>query len=143
MISKAVRMIYSAYRRDDFADPDMFIAQAGAILERYPDDVVAEISHPFTGVQRRCKFPPSISELVDACEAAVVYRERIDRLRAIPTPQPIRIEGPREHLANLLVRREAPQYPAMCERAANEPNTRLWRHDQDGRGIWIVQDWMD
>ncbi len=61
-------MIFSAYRRDDFADPDTFVLQLGIVLERYPDDVIGELSHPLSGIQRRLKKPPSIADIVEACE---------------------------------------------------------------------------
>jgi hypothetical protein len=79
MIVQAARMIFSAYRRDDFADPDTFVLQLGMVLERYPDEVIAALSSPLTGIQRRCKRPPSIADIVEGCEAI------LDRL---PRPEP-------------------------------------------------------
>lgn len=61
-------MIFSAYRKDDFADPVGFVAQLGAVLEKYPEWVVRYVTEPTTGIQRRQTFPPSIAEVVKACE---------------------------------------------------------------------------
>lgn len=47
----------------------MFITQLGTILERYSDAVVERVTSPLTGIQARCKFPPSIAEVVEACDA--------------------------------------------------------------------------
>jgi len=80
MIVQAARMIFSAYRRDDFADPDTFVLQLGMVLERYPDEVIGRLSHPWTGIQRRCKRPPSIADIVEGCEAI------LDRLPRPPPP---------------------------------------------------------
>jgi hypothetical protein len=69
-ISKCARAILSSYRRDDFADPDGFLVQAGMVLERYPDEIIRQVSSPITGIQRTCKWPPSIAELVEFCNDA-------------------------------------------------------------------------
>ena len=62
-------MVFAAYRRDDFADPETFVVQLGMILERYDDEVIERVTSPLTGIQRKCKFPPSIAEIVKACDA--------------------------------------------------------------------------
>ena len=61
------KMVLGSYRRDDFADPDNFLLQLGMILERYSDKVVEAVTSPITGIQRTCKFPPSIAEFVEFC----------------------------------------------------------------------------
>lgn len=61
-------MLLSAYRRDDYADPRGFVTQLGVVLEKYPEWVVRYVTSPDTGIQRRQKFPPSIAEVVSACE---------------------------------------------------------------------------
>ena len=43
--------------------------QLGTILERYSDTVVERVTSPVTGIQARCSFPPSIAEVVEACDA--------------------------------------------------------------------------
>jgi hypothetical protein len=35
------------------------------VLERYPDPIIREATNPLTGIQRTCKFPPSIAEMVE------------------------------------------------------------------------------
>src|SRR5258707_144381 len=64
-IGEMARQIFGSYRRDDWADPEMALKQMGMVLERYPDKVVRTVSHPLTGIQRTCKFPPSIAEFVE------------------------------------------------------------------------------
>jgi hypothetical protein len=35
------------------------------VLERYDDKVIDAVTSPNTGIQRTCKFPPSIAEVVE------------------------------------------------------------------------------
>lgn len=85
-IIQAARMIFSAYRRDDFADPDMFVLQLGIVLERYPLEVIGEISHPLSGIQRRLKKPPSIADIVEAAEDVMNRRPIPETSRQIEPP---------------------------------------------------------
>lgn len=87
-IIQAARMIFSAYRRDDFADPDMFVLQLGIVLERYPDDVIGELSHPLSGIQRRLKRPPSIADIVEAAEAAMDHKMYSQAAKNAFLPEP-------------------------------------------------------
>lgn len=82
-MAAAIRRIFSAYRKDDYADAKGFTAQLGVILESYPPTVVDYISSPHTGIQRRSKWPPSIAEIVEACNDRLGYEVGIARLRAV------------------------------------------------------------
>jgi hypothetical protein len=64
-IRRCAQLILGSYRRDDFADPDSYAVQLGMVLERYPDKVIDAVTSPVTGIQRTCKFPPSIAEFVE------------------------------------------------------------------------------
>ena len=35
------------------------------VLERYDDKVIDAVTSPATGIQRTCKWPPSIAEMVE------------------------------------------------------------------------------
>jgi hypothetical protein len=61
-------MVFGSYRRDDFAEPDGFLLQLGMVLERYDDKTIETVTSPLTGIQRECKFPPSIAEFVEFCD---------------------------------------------------------------------------
>lgn len=133
-ISGLARQVYGSYRKDDFADPDSFLAQLGMVLERYPDQIIRDITSPLTGVQRRSKFPPTIAEVVVMCDEEVARAERIRRfseMRAAPRePRPV---DPTAR-ANLLVHRDAPGYDAMVKWAkAAGPQ---W-YRTDPKGIWV------
>lgn len=75
-------MLLSAYRRDDYADPDSFVAQLGIVLNAYPDEVVDYVTDPLTGIQRRQKFPPNLQEVVEACDERKRYLEKQQELDA-------------------------------------------------------------
>ncbi len=64
-IRKCAQLVLSSYRRDDFADPDTYAIQLAMILERYDDKVIDAVTSPATGIQRTCKWPPSIAEMVE------------------------------------------------------------------------------
>lgn len=83
LIIRQVRILFSAYRRDEFADPEGFVTQIGVVLEEYPEDVIVYVTHPRTGLQRRSKWPPSIAEVVEACDEEVARLAKIAKYRAM------------------------------------------------------------
>lgn len=64
-------MLFSAYRLDQYPDPDGFMVQAAAVLSEYDAAVVEYVTSPKTGLQRRQKWPPTTFEIGEACDAAV------------------------------------------------------------------------
>lgn len=67
-LTKRIEILLSAYRRDDYADPVNFVAQLAIVLREYPRDVIEVATSPTTGIQRHCKFPPSLAEIVEFCD---------------------------------------------------------------------------
>ena len=67
-IRTCAQQVLSSYRKDDFADPDSYGVQLAMVLERYDDKVIDAVTSPVTGIQRTCKFPPSIAEVVEFIE---------------------------------------------------------------------------
>lgn len=49
------------------------------MLEQYPNEVIVYVTDPRTGVQRSLRWPPTISEIVDACDARVSELKRNER----------------------------------------------------------------
>jgi hypothetical protein len=43
----------------------VFLTQLALVLERYDDKVIEAVTSPATGIQRTCKFPPSIAEMIE------------------------------------------------------------------------------
>ena len=87
-------MLFSAYRTEQYPDPEGYMVSLGMVLEQYPDDVVVYITDPRTGVQRHCKWPPAISEIVEACDQRDQYLQRRERFKNWGK-KPAQIEGPR------------------------------------------------
>jgi hypothetical protein len=61
-----MKILFSAYRIDQYSDPEGFKVNIGLVLEQYPLDTIRFVTDPRTGVQRRCNWPPSVKEVVDA-----------------------------------------------------------------------------
>jgi hypothetical protein len=113
--------------------------QLGMVLERYPDAVIRDVTSPLTGIQRRSKWPPSIAEVVEACDAEVARIERMKRLGPPITPKPV--EFVKRNRANVWVPDYAPQYAEMMKRSetADPFDFRF----EERPGIWVPFSWMD
>src|SRR5216684_3461108 len=64
LILQCQRMLFCAYRADQYAD-----------------EIVVYVTDPRTGVQRGSVFPPTIAEVVRACDAHNAELQRIERYR--------------------------------------------------------------
>lgn len=93
-IAAQARQLLSSYRRDDFADPDCYLLQVGAVLERYEDAIIGYATHPHTGIQRHCQWSPSIAEVVSYCDAEVSRKQRLATYTAMGTVRPAAYLGP-------------------------------------------------
>lgn len=94
------RILFSAYRTDQYSDPEGYMASLGMVLEGYSDDVIKYVTDPKTGIQRKSKWPPTISEIVEACDQHQDYLAKCERLRNWGN-QPKMIEPPREDRPSL------------------------------------------
>jgi len=117
-------------------------ASLGAVLEQYENDVITYVCDPRTGVQRRSKWPPTISEMVDACEDHALF---LAKQRAVkPTfqqrkPEPLFHQRPQGYMAQIFVPEGHARYEAM-ENRAKVSDPIWWRYGKssDGRsGIWV------
>lgn len=89
-------MIFSAYRTDQYPDPDGYMISLGAVLEQYSDDVVLYVSDPRTGIQRNSKWPPTINEIVEALDNRASDLKWKKRFENWGQNEPLAIEPPRE-----------------------------------------------
>ena len=140
-------MLLSAYRKDDLADPEVFVAQLGVVLEGYDDAVIVAVTDPRTGLQRRSKWMPTIAEVVAACDAEVQRLDTIRRYERMPAPKLNRIPLPPDtrlgRRANVFVHADAPQY-ARCVNLSESADPLDWKWDPDGRpGIWVTLDILE
>jgi hypothetical protein len=134
--------VFSAYRADQYSDPDSFKVSLGAVLEQYANEVITYVCDPRTGIQRRSKWPPTISEMVEACDD---HREFLAKQRTPRPafqerkPEPLLRQRPQGYLAQVFVPEGHPRYDALCDRAKNSDPI-WWKYGKasDGRqGIWV------
>ena len=148
LILRCQKILFSAYRADQYADAEGFITSLGAVLEQFPDEVITYISDPRTGIQRRSKWPPTISEVIDACED---HQGHLARVRA---PRPIFKSAPRQDLRDLspgsLARIFVPEghnrYADLVEWTSRADRA-MWKFgpSSDSRpGVWVSHEaWND
>lgn len=139
-LTRRSRMIFSAYRRDDYADPEGFLVQLTMVMENYSDPVVMHISDPITGIQAASKFPPSLAEIKTALDERTVLVERLRHYAALPAFKRLTHDRPPVHPANVRVPISAPQHAALREIAAQLPE--LSRVDENGE-LWVPLQWME
>lgn len=133
-------MVYSGYRRDDFAEPDSFLLQLGMVLERYTDSVINDVTSPLTGIQRKYKTPPSIGAIVEFCDDEVERREKIKRYSEMRTTR-YEPHVPTNR-ANVFVPANNPRYAEMVARS-QKADPMEWRRDDTRPGIWVVRVWLE
>lgn len=68
LATQRATIMYACYRRDDAANPEIFLDAAAAILASYPDDCIMWVTDPRTGIPGTLKWPPQPSEVKEACE---------------------------------------------------------------------------
>jgi hypothetical protein len=116
-VARAAKMVLSAYRIDQFGDPDGFIGQLDAVFSRYDIEVVEYLTDPRNSksLQRVHSWPPTIAEVSEACDEETSRRFRvltetpIRRIQKQYTP-PRREPGSR---CNMKVEQDVPQYAAL------------------------------
>lgn len=131
--------LFSSYRIDQYADAEGFKNSLGAVLEGFPDEVIRYVCDPRTGLQRRLKWPPTISEVIEACEDHQDHLKRLRELRPVGRLSPHDHERPQGCLANLFVPEGHPRYQKMVE-WTGDAHEKWWKYGEssDGRrGIWI------
>jgi hypothetical protein len=89
-------ILFSAYRLDQYSDPEGFKTNIGLVLEQYPIDTIKFVTDPGTGIQRRCTFPPSVKEVVDACDSHLNHLANVDRFKNWGKRDVALLEAPRE-----------------------------------------------
>jgi hypothetical protein len=73
----------------------------GMVLEQYPNHVVIYVTDPRTGVQRHLKWPPTISEVVEACDNRVAELDRNKRYANWGSSEAALLGPPREQRPTL------------------------------------------
>lgn len=142
MILRCQLALFSAYRIDQYGDPEGFKTSVGAVLEQYPNEVIIYVCDPRTGIQRRCKFPPTLSEIIEACDTHRDFLERASKPR-VASPQRQYDsrweERPQGALGNVFIPDGHPRYGSLVERT-KALNPVWWKFgtSSDGRaGIFV------
>jgi len=76
--------MFGCYRTGDANDPEMYTAAVAAVLADFPPEVMDVVTNPRTGLPRKIKFLPTVSEVADACDAELRYREALRLLATQP-----------------------------------------------------------
>src|ERR1700694_4013390 len=88
-------VLFSAYRLDQYSDPEGFKINIGLVLEQYPIDTIRFVTDPRTGIQRTHEWPPSVANVVTACESHVANVAKQARFRNWGKRDDL-LEAPRE-----------------------------------------------
>jgi hypothetical protein len=70
---KCQTLLFSAYRLDQYTDPDSFMLQVAAVFSQYEDAVLIRATDPFRSdcLQQSNKFPPSMAEIRESLDGFV------------------------------------------------------------------------
>lgn len=71
--AERARLLFGCYRTGDANDPETYVAAITAILARYPEQVITEVTHPATGLPKKKGWLPTVKEVSDACDEAVEF----------------------------------------------------------------------
>jgi hypothetical protein len=96
MISNRVGMMFSGYPQSDFTAPKEAALAMCSVFEDYSDEVIKFATDPKTGVQRRCKWPPKLADVVEFCDERIAYIAKMNRFKNWGKGDTLLLEGPQE-----------------------------------------------
>lgn len=109
------------------------------MLEGFPDEVITYVCDPRTGLQRRLKWPPTISEVVEACEEHQAYLAKVKAQRTARPFLEKPYEKPKAKPVMVFVATDHPQYGTLIEWAKTAP-TSSWEYyktDDNREGVRV------
>lgn len=66
--AERARLLFGCYRTGDANDPGTYVAAITAVLARYPEEIITQVTHPVSGLPGNGKgWLPTVKEVVDAC----------------------------------------------------------------------------
>jgi hypothetical protein len=83
--AERARILLGCYRTGEANDPETYVAAIAAVLARFSEDVVTQVTHPVEGLPRLKSWLPTVKEVFDACREATLpklEREREERIIA-------------------------------------------------------------
>lgn len=66
-------LLLGCYRTGEANDPETYVTAIMAVLARYPEQVITDVTHPTTGLPKKKGWLPTVKEVFDACEEAVEF----------------------------------------------------------------------
>lgn len=143
-------VLFAGYRRADANDPEGYVAAISAVLALYDPDIIREVTDPRTGISTSEKFRafmPNSGELKAYCDDTAAHRERMLRLKDIPSPdfRQARLappETPRGALASVFVPEHHPRYASLVEwtKTAEEKYWKFGVSSDNRSGLWVSND---
>jgi hypothetical protein len=114
----------------------------GAVLEQFPDEVITYVTDPRTGIQRRMKWPPTISEVIEACEQHQDYLTRLRTRRPVIAerlPPPSLADRPAGSRATIFVPEGHSRYAKLVEwsKTADQLWWKFGQSSDSRKGIWV------
>jgi hypothetical protein len=83
--AERARLLFGCYRTGDANDPATYVAAITAVLARFPEDIITQVTHPVTGLPHVKSWLPTVKEVTDACVAAnesnVEEQARLKRIK--------------------------------------------------------------
>lgn len=79
---KAAKQLVGCFPHARPPEPETYAGALGATLAQYPEHVVRECVDPRIGLVRKLKFPPTVSEIVDWCDARVAHYKALASYQA-------------------------------------------------------------
>jgi hypothetical protein len=134
--------MFGCYRRDEANDPEIYCAAIAAVLSDYPRAIVEYVTDPRVGIPSRIKWPPSVAEVMEACDAEMKRVETMSK--PIPNFRKREYMPPRTDpgcWANCFVGPESPNYAAAVEfTKAPDTDARAWRFGEFRgiSGVWLA-----
>lgn len=140
------KVLFGSYRRGDANDPDAYVAAISAVLSIYDTDLIREVTDPRTGIatsEKYMSFMPNAGELKVYCDTIANRRDRLQRLGALPAPDPNRPRLPPPSpapgdKATVFVPSSNPRYPELLE-WSKTADPRLFKFETRP-GIWVSYD---
>lgn len=69
--AERAKLLFGCYRTGDANDPETYVAAITAILARFPEEIITQVTHPDTGLPSNGKgWLPTVKEVKDACNEA-------------------------------------------------------------------------
>lgn len=69
--AQRAKLLLGCYRTGDANDPETYVAAITAVLARYPEEVITQVTHPATGLPSKKGWLPTVKEVAEACGAAM------------------------------------------------------------------------